>query len=75
MSEERFTQKVTIKLSSVQQYILDPILSSMCDGESMIAQVYSDGLRIKVLDPDTSKRVSIAIGTSAPAEKRSSAFD
>ena len=53
-----------IELEPEQQEIIEPILMNMSNGEALIAQVYIDGMRVRVLDAETAKRVQAAIGRS-----------
>lgn len=68
-------EKTLIEFTPEQQEILWPMISLMKEGESMIAQVYIDGMRLKLLDVDTSERVRVAIGTAPPGLGRRYVFD
>ena len=68
-------EKTLIEFTPEQQEIIGPLITLMKDGESMIAQVYVDGMRLKVLDCDTSERVRLAIGTAPSGLGRGYAFE
>lgn len=70
------TKTFVIDITEDQQEILHPYLSSLKPGETMIAQVYGDGLRIKKLSaPETLSIIASLLGRATDAPISNSAYE
>lgn len=67
-------ETVIIELTPEQQSIVEPVIVKLADGEAVIAQVFIDGVRLRVLDAETARLVRAAIGAMPPGTGRRSAF-
>jgi hypothetical protein len=50
-----------IDLTDEQRELLEPYIMSIKPGETMFAQVYGDGMRVKKMTPEQSTAIQIAL--------------
>lgn len=58
----KLNESLVVNITNAQYRKLEPYISSLKPGETLIAQVFGDGMRVKKLTPDQSVAVSIALG-------------
>lgn len=56
------TKPIIVPITKKQREVIDPILSSMKGGQALMAQVYGDGMRLKVLTIEQTLAIGKILG-------------
>jgi hypothetical protein len=57
----KLNESFVVDLTDEQHELLEPYIFALRPGETLVAQVFGDGMRVKKLTPDQSVALSIAL--------------